>query len=146
VRRCSRSGFVLSRVIPNTIPNVYWANREVTWVGSCEERTKSVRRYREANTDAGGILAAFWRKARSDRCPEFFAGFPVDQMVKDLRNVWRQPARRIYRNWLLYMAWQRTGRSSGGPRPGRRLRSVRRILARQPNEEARPDPTTEFGP
>jgi homoserine O-succinyltransferase len=62
-------------------------------------------------TEAEEILTAFRRKALSDRCPEFFASFPADQAAKDLRNAWRQPARRIYRNWLLYMASQRAGRS-----------------------------------
>jgi homoserine O-succinyltransferase len=63
------------------------------------------------DTEAEEILTAFRRKALSDRRPEFFAGFPADQLAKDLRNVWHPPARRIYRNWLLYMASQRAGRS-----------------------------------
>ena len=50
------------------------------------------------DTEAEGILAAFRRKALSDRRPEFFASFPTDRLAKDLRNVWHQPARRIYRN------------------------------------------------
>jgi hypothetical protein len=196
VRRCSRSSFVLSRVIPDTRRSANWANREGTCVVSCGERTRSVRRYRDANREAEGIRVAIWRKALSDRYPEFFAGFRTDQMAKDLRNFWRQPARRISRNWLLYMALQRAGRGrpldlsgtchvsqrarrkperaaanqtrrekaavfatgirahqhgrkpiaaqSGGRRPGRGPRSARRFLARQPNKEARPDPTTEF--
>jgi homoserine O-succinyltransferase/O-acetyltransferase len=61
--------------------------------------------------EAEESLTAFRRKALSDRCPEFFADFPADELAKDLRNVWHQPARRIYRNWLLYMASQRAGRS-----------------------------------
>jgi homoserine O-succinyltransferase len=63
------------------------------------------------DTEAEEILTNFRRKALSDRCPEFFADFPADRLAKDLRNVWHQPARRIYRNWLLYMASQRAGRS-----------------------------------
>ncbi len=56
------------------------------------------------------ILAAFEQEALSNRRPEFFAGFPADRLAKDLRNVWRQPAKRIYRNWLLYLASQRARR------------------------------------
>src|SRR5580692_5795698 len=63
------------------------------------------------DTEAEEILIAFRRKALSDRSPELFADFPADQLAKDLRNAWHPPARRIYRNWLLYMASQRAGRS-----------------------------------
>ena len=62
-------------------------------------------------TEAEEILTTFRRKALSDRCPEFFADFPADHLAKNLRNVWHLPARRIYRNWLLYMASQRARRS-----------------------------------
>src|ERR1700736_4237489 len=61
--------------------------------------------------EAEGALTAFRRKALSDRSPELFTDFPADQAAKDLRNVWQPPAKRIYRNWLLYMALQRAGRS-----------------------------------
>ncbi|WP_426424273.1 homoserine O-succinyltransferase MetA [Bradyrhizobium genosp. A] len=57
------------------------------------------------------MLIAFRQKALSDRRPELFADFPADQAAKDLSNVWHQPAKRIYRNWLLYMVSQRAGRS-----------------------------------
>jgi homoserine O-succinyltransferase len=63
------------------------------------------------DTEAEAILTAFRQKALSDRRPEFFASFPADQLARDLRNVWCQPAKRIYRNWLLYIASQRAGRS-----------------------------------
>ena len=33
--------------------------------------------------EAEEILTAFRRKALSDRCPEFFADFPVDQVAKN---------------------------------------------------------------
>ena len=62
-------------------------------------------------TKAEEILTTFRRKALSDRCPEFFADFPADHLARNLRNVWHLPARRIYRNWLLYMASQRATRS-----------------------------------
>jgi len=63
------------------------------------------------DTEAEEILTAFRQQALSDRRPEFFAGFPADRLARDLTNVWRQPARRIYRNWLQYMVSQRAGRS-----------------------------------
>jgi hypothetical protein len=138
VKRCSRSRFVLSRVIPDTTPSFYWANTEGTCVVSCEERTKSIRRYREPNTKAEGILAAFWRKALSDRCLEFFAGFPIDQLAKDMRNVWRQPVRRTSRNWRLYMASQQAGRSRPLDFSG-----TCRVSRRAP---CWPEPAAEFGP
>src|SRR5260370_2880930 len=62
-------------------------------------------------TEAEEILTTFRRKALADRCPEFFADFPADHLARNLRNAWHLPARRIYRNWLLYMASQRAGRS-----------------------------------
>jgi homoserine O-succinyltransferase len=61
--------------------------------------------------EAEEILIAFRREALADRRAELFAGFPADRLAKDLRNVWHPPARRIYRNWLLYMASQRAQRS-----------------------------------
>ena len=61
-------------------------------------------------TKAEEILTTFRRKALSDRCPEFFADFPANHLARNLRNVWHLPARRIYRNWLLYMASQRAAR------------------------------------
>ena len=63
------------------------------------------------NTEAEELLTAFRRKALTDRSPELFADFPADQAAKDLRNAWHPAARRLYRNWLLYMASRRAGRS-----------------------------------
>jgi homoserine O-succinyltransferase/O-acetyltransferase len=57
------------------------------------------------------ILTAFRRGAITNRGPEFFAGFPTDRLAKDVRNVWQSSARRIYRNWLLYLEAQRAERS-----------------------------------
>jgi homoserine O-succinyltransferase len=70
------------------------------------------------DTEAEEILTAYRRKALSDRHPEFFADFP-GQVAKDLRNVWHPSARRIYRNWLQYMASQRAGRARSLPLNGR---------------------------
>jgi homoserine O-succinyltransferase/O-acetyltransferase len=62
------------------------------------------------DTGAEDLLTAFRQRALSDRRPEFFTDFPADQLAKDLRNDWRRPAKRLYRNWLLYMASQRAER------------------------------------
>jgi homoserine O-succinyltransferase len=59
------------------------------------------------DTEAEEIMTVFRRKALSDRRSELFADFPVDEVAKDLRNVWYPAGRRIYRNWLLYIASQR---------------------------------------
>jgi homoserine O-succinyltransferase len=61
---------------------------------------------------AEDILTTFRRGAITNRSPEFFAGFPTDRLAKDVRNVWQSPARRIYRNWLLYLEAQRVERSN----------------------------------
>ncbi|MBR0973098.1 homoserine O-succinyltransferase MetA [Bradyrhizobium japonicum] len=98
--------------------------------------------------EAKEMLIAFRQKALSGRRPELFADFPADQTAKDLSNVWHQPAKRIYRNWLLYMVSQRAGRTkplgareavlsaTGIParRHGRKLVVARSAhLARSPN-------------
>jgi homoserine O-succinyltransferase len=61
--------------------------------------------------EAEEIQIAFRQKALCDRHPELFADFPVDQVGKDLSNVWHLPARRMYRNWLLYLVSQRAEHS-----------------------------------
>jgi homoserine O-succinyltransferase/O-acetyltransferase len=55
--------------------------------------------------------AVFRNGAIKNRSPELFASFPTDRLAKDVRNVWQSPARRIYRNWLLYLEAQRVERS-----------------------------------
>lgn len=98
--------------------------------------------------EAEEIQFAFRQKALSDRHPELFADFPVDQLSKDLTNIWHLPAKRMYRNWLLYLVSQRAGHSkplgareaalsaAGIParRHGRKLVAARSArLARSPN-------------
>jgi homoserine O-succinyltransferase len=61
--------------------------------------------------DAEEILGTFEREALSDRRPELIAGFPVDRLAQDLRNTWHPVAKRIYRNWILYLSSQKTRRS-----------------------------------
>jgi homoserine O-succinyltransferase len=86
--------------------------------------------YFDAESEA--ILTAFRRGAITNRGPELFAGFPTERLANDVRNVWQSTARRIYRNWLLYMEARRAERSIvslvGGTarsRPG--LRSSREV-------------------
>lgn len=56
-------------------------------------------------------LAAFKREALSGRRPELLASFPVDRMARDLKNSWHVAAKRIYRNWILYLSSQKAQRS-----------------------------------
>jgi homoserine O-succinyltransferase len=56
------------------------------------------------------IMVDFRARALSHRDPGLLADFPVERMSKEVRNVWRSSATRIYRNWLSYMASQRAGR------------------------------------
>ncbi|WP_024516076.1 homoserine O-succinyltransferase [Bradyrhizobium sp. Tv2a-2] len=85
------------------------------------------------DAEAEEILTAFRQRALSDRCPEFFADFPADQLAKGLRNDWRRPARHLYRNWLLYMAWQRAESCS----PPSAARRVSRTTPRRPEGPSR---------
>jgi homoserine O-succinyltransferase len=55
-------------------------------------------------------MVDFRAKALSNRNPELLADFPADRLIRDLQNVWRRSARRLYRNWLAYMASQRARR------------------------------------
>jgi homoserine O-succinyltransferase len=57
------------------------------------------------------VVTDFRARALLDRDPELLADFPADRLAKDVQNVWRRSARRIYRNWLRYVASQRAERS-----------------------------------
>jgi hypothetical protein len=57
------------------------------------------------------LVTDYRRRALSDRSAECFASSPADQLASGLRNAWHPAAKRIYRNWLLYMASRRAGRS-----------------------------------
>jgi homoserine O-succinyltransferase len=61
--------------------------------------------------DAEETLITFERQALSGRQPELFAGFPVDRLAQDLRNTWHSAAKRIYRNWILYLSSQKARRT-----------------------------------
>jgi len=56
-------------------------------------------------------LVTFENEARLSRCPELLASFPVDRLARDLRNTWHSAAKRIYRNWILYLSSQKARRS-----------------------------------
>ena len=84
------------------------------------------------NSEAEQILTTFRRGAITNRSPEFFAGFPTDRLAKDVRNVWQSSARRIYRNWLLYLEARRAERSiarlvGGATRSRAALRSSQEV-------------------
>ena len=63
------------------------------------------------NNAAEETLIAFHHKALLERRLEFFADFPVDRLAQDLKNTWRSAAKRIYRNWILYMSSQKVRRA-----------------------------------
>jgi homoserine O-succinyltransferase/O-acetyltransferase len=56
-------------------------------------------------------LIAFENEARLSRRAELLTSFPVDRLARDLRNTWHSAARRIYRNWILYLSSQKARRS-----------------------------------
>jgi homoserine O-succinyltransferase len=57
-------------------------------------------------------LVAFQHEALSSRRPELLASLPVDRLARDLRNTWHAAAKRIYRNWILYLSSQKAPRRS----------------------------------
>jgi len=56
-------------------------------------------------------LIAFENEARLSRRAELLTSFPVDRLARDLKNTWHSAARRIYRNWILYLSSQKARRS-----------------------------------
>jgi homoserine O-succinyltransferase/O-acetyltransferase len=77
--------------------------------GESEVCPTTPKGYFDAKAEA--ILTGFRRGAITNRGPEFFAGFPTDQLAKDVKNLWQSSARRLYRNWLLYLEAHRVERS-----------------------------------
>lgn len=62
------------------------------------------------DAEAKAIMVDFRARALSNRNPELLSSFPADRLANDIQNVWRRPARRLYRNWLSYMEAQGTAR------------------------------------
>jgi homoserine O-succinyltransferase len=56
-------------------------------------------------------LRAFRQQALLSRRPELLASFPVDELARELRNTWHAAAKRIYRNWILYLSSQKAQQS-----------------------------------
>lgn len=56
-------------------------------------------------------LRAFQQEALLSRRPELLASFPVDRLARELRNTWHAAAKRIYRNWILYLSSQKARQS-----------------------------------
>ena len=56
-------------------------------------------------------LVTFENEARLSRRLELLASFPADRLARDLRNTWHSAAKRIYRNWILYLSSQKARRS-----------------------------------
>jgi homoserine O-succinyltransferase len=55
---------------------------------------------------ATDLLAAFQRRAESDRRKELLAAFPADLVSLKVKSSWRLAANRIYRNWIKYVVEQ----------------------------------------
>ena len=56
-------------------------------------------------------LLEFRRQALLSKRPELLASFPVDQLARELKNTWHAAAKRIFRNWILYLSSQKARRS-----------------------------------
>jgi homoserine O-succinyltransferase/O-acetyltransferase len=57
--------------------------------------------------ETGAAFIAFQERALSDRREELLANFPTVLATRRLKNTWQLAARRIYRNWLSYIATQK---------------------------------------
>jgi len=66
------------------------------------------------DAEAEQIMVAFRDKAVLNRSAEFFGDFPVDRLVRGLRNVWRPTASLIYRNWLSYLELRQSRKPAAG--------------------------------
>ena len=53
------------------------------------------------------LLAAFQRRAESDRRKDLLSAFPADVVSLKVKRSWRLAANRIYRNWIKYVAGQK---------------------------------------
>jgi len=67
------------------------------------------RRYFEAAGEAA--FAGFRERAVKAQDPSLVAAFPAIAEAT-LRHCWREPARRLYANWLAYLARRKTKRRS----------------------------------
>jgi homoserine O-succinyltransferase/O-acetyltransferase len=54
--------------------------------------------------EAMELLLRFQEAVIADRRKELLANFPVDRVAMNLKNTWHSAARRIYRNWIAYLA------------------------------------------
>jgi homoserine O-succinyltransferase len=91
------------------------------------------------DSESEELAAAFRRQALQERRSELFAAFPADRLVRDVRNVWRPAAGRIYRNWLSCLAERRVPRrpvaiaaSSSSVRRARHRSGTTRLAPRGP--------------
>jgi homoserine O-succinyltransferase/O-acetyltransferase len=66
---------------------------------------------------AAAALAAFRETALRTRRTELLADFPVSESAAGLTQPWREPAVRLYANWLTYLADRKSSRRSSALRP-----------------------------
>ncbi len=63
------------------------------------------------NAAASKLLSDFREKVRSHRCETLLEEFPEAAVSDSLQNTWRPSAVSVYRNWLQYLAFRKTGAS-----------------------------------
>jgi homoserine O-succinyltransferase len=63
------------------------------------------------NSKSEQFLNVFRCEAIANRSPELLASFPIEELAKNVRNVWQSSARKTYRNWLSHLAAVRADRS-----------------------------------
>jgi homoserine O-succinyltransferase len=56
------------------------------------------------NADACALIARFEQRLRAGELPDPSAAFPFAELAASLRSTWAEPATRVYRNWLDYIA------------------------------------------
>jgi homoserine O-succinyltransferase len=70
------------------------------------------------NAEAVGILSAFRDRALSDRKPGLIEHFPIAGLEGKHSYAWREPALRIYSNWIEYLATRKyRSRNNGVDEP-----------------------------
>ena len=78
------------------------------------------------NEAATALLNRFRSRAVSERDPGLIADFPVTALESGLENGWRQPAIRIYGNWIVHLQ-ERKAQRRMSPVPVPRSGAVQRI-------------------
>ena len=70
------------------------------------------------DTETAAAVEGFRRRAQAERDVKLLDEFPTNAAPVTIANPWRQPAVRLYANWLSYLGVQRAGRDNRA-RPGK---------------------------